>query len=77
MLNFVVTTHHENGTAIGKPSSFERLSTVQGFINLMWHRKWADHFTVTGPDWKVIVRRNKKFKPVAKAPQQPQDEMPF
>ena len=77
MTDFVVTTHYENGAMIGTPNPFDRLSTVQGFIQLMWHENWADHFIVTGPDWKVIVRRNKKFKPVAKTPQQLQDGMPF
>jgi len=77
MGEFVVTTHYENGAMIGTSSRFDRLSTVQGFISLMWGKNWADHFIVTGPDWKVIVRRNKKKKPVGKTPQQLQDGMPF
>ena len=75
MTDFVVTTHYENGAEVGVPSHFVQLSTVYNFIDLMWPKNWANHFVVTGPGWKVIVRR--KHKPAARTPQELQDGMPF
>lgn len=59
MTDFIVTTHYENGSEIGEPLGLNDLSTVYDFINMMWPSNWANHFMVTGPGWKVVVRRRK------------------